>query len=122
MITTCPVLQQRLLFMDVNVRSLGLVGPLTLILAEVAALVDYEVRAAGVFVAASLSVAHWTVLHQLQDGLFLTDVLQCWSKMHQKNASTLLKEINIVTQCNLKLSVYCRAAVGQGYCGGFGLY
>lgn len=64
--------------MNVQVSSLRLAGPLALIMAEVTALVDYEVRAPSVLGTAALSVAHWAVLHQLQNGLLINNVLQSW--------------------------------------------
>lgn len=70
--------------MNVQVSSLRLAGPLALIMAEVTALVDYEVRAPSVLGTAALSVAHWAVLHQLQNGLLINNVLQSWSVMGQK--------------------------------------
>lgn len=68
----------------VHITSFRLAGPLALIMAEVTALVDYDVRAASAFATAALSVAHWAVLHQLQDGLLVNNVLQRWSVMGQR--------------------------------------
>lgn len=70
--------------MNVHASSFRLVGPLALIIAEVTALVDYEVRTTSAFAAAALSVAHRAVLHQLQDGLLINNVLQSWSVKEQK--------------------------------------
>lgn len=70
--------------MSVHISSLRLAGPLALIMAEVTTLVDYQVWSTGVFAAAALSVAHWAVLHQLQDGLLINNVLQSLSVMGQE--------------------------------------
>lgn len=63
--------------MNVHSSGFGLAGPLALIITEVTALVDYEVRTASVFAAAALFVAQWAGPHQLQNGLFVNNVL--WS-------------------------------------------
>ncbi len=76
--------------MSVHVSSFRLAGPLALIMAEVTALVDYKVRTASVFAPAALSVAHRAVLHQLQDGLLINNMLQCWSVTGQKRMIVII--------------------------------
>lgn len=78
------LLGQCVWFVYVHIFSFRLAGPLALIIAVVTALVDYEVRTASVFATAALSVAHWAVLHQLQDGLLINDVLWSWSVVGKK--------------------------------------
>ena len=75
-------------FINVHAKSFRLAGPLALIMAKVTALIDYEVRTSTVFGTAALSVAHWAVLHQLQDGLFVNYVLQRRSVTGEKRYDT----------------------------------